>query len=148
MLIVARTLHFAQFSAVCPRVFRKVIHDVGVVPAAARLKLLGGEHIVCIRHKDIRGFKGTHKAGVKADELKLVRHLVVDGVQRFVYFPQGQAVALVQLVKAHAADTAAAMIPEHKSHIFRWVVLNTPRYKIRQGVCASHACVGDLVHKL
>ena len=41
-----------------------------------------------------------------------------------------------------------AVIPEHKSHIFRRVVLNTPRYKIRQGVCASHACVGDLVHKL
>ena len=126
MLIVAFALHCTKFRTVGVRIFSKIIHDVGVIPASARFSFLGSEHISCVRNKNVRGFKGTHKAGVKADKFELIGHLVIYRVQSIVYFAERKTVAVVELVKANAAYASAAMIPENKSHTLCRVVFNAP----------------------
>ena len=114
MLIVARTLHFSKFCTVGFGVFGKEIHNIGVVPAAARFGFLGSEHIFCVGYKNIRSFKGTHKAGVKADEFELIGHTVINRVKSTIYLFKGKAIFVVKLVEAYAIDTARTVVPENK----------------------------------
>ena len=148
MLVVALALHFAELRAAGVRILREEVHDVGVVPAAARLGLLGGEHVARVRRDDVRCLEGAHKASVEADELELVAHLAVNGVQRAVYLTQRETVRIVHLIEAHAAYAAAAVVPEHQTHVLRWVILNSPGNEIRKGLRVAHVLKVELIYKL
>ena len=148
MLIEALALHFAKLISVRVRILRKEVHDVGVVPAAARLGFLGGEHVPRVGNQNIRGFHRTHEARVESYELKLISHLVVYGVQRGIYLVQRKAVVVVVLIEADAADASAAVIPEHESHALCRVVLNAPGNEVRQRIRLPHGSVGKFLHKL
>ena len=147
MINIALALHFTERRAVCRGILHEIIQDIRVIPAAARLSFLGREHIIRVRNENIRGFERAHKAGVKADELEFLGHFVVDGVERGVDFAQRKAVFIVIFVKAHAADTAAAVVPEHQAHILGGVVFKSPSDKIRESLCFSHTRVRCLVHQ-
>ena len=97
-------------------------------------------------HQQIGRFHRCHQAGIEADEPKRIRHIGIHAFQGTAHLLQGQAVVLIQLVKAHAADTAAAVIPQHQSHIRRRIARRPPGKEIGKGTAVSHAGTRLTVH--
>ena len=91
-----------------------------------------------MRNKHIRRFDRCNKASVKADERKLIRHLIIYRCKRSVYFLKRQRIVLVKFVEAHAAYTSSAVIPEDKPHFSRRIVFYTPAEKIDKHILLAH----------
>ena len=115
---------------------------VGIVPADARLRLLGSEKIVSILGSDLRSLHSSHQAGIKTDHIKgdaAFRQRLVNSVER-----HGPC-ALELLVIAVAGERAAAVIPQDQHVPVGRIVLRTEADKLRQGGRCDHGLVAHIV---
>ena len=127
-------------------VLRQMLDDGAVFPARPRLALLRGNHVLGVGGQHVGRLEGTHQAGVEADELEGLPHAGIAGRQRGVELAQAQRVVVVALVKAHARDAAAAVIPQDEPHVFGGVVGDAPGEEVGEGLRVSHVGGRHAVH--
>ena len=102
---------FADLDRGHGRIRAEPVQPVGIVPADARLGLLGGNEVVGIAVQHKGSLEGRHEAGVKADEVEgdaAVLQGLVDALEGHA------AAALILFVIAEAGDGAAAVVPENQ----------------------------------
>ena len=117
------------------------IKPVGIIPAARRLQLLGGYHVVRMAVYHAGGLHRCHKAGVKADKVKGHSRLV-KGCVDLVYL-HGRAA--VQLVYGIAVKRTAAVIPQDKGIAVCGEILAAVAYKFRKGVGVVHGLAAHIL---
>ena len=103
----------AERRGVYVRIFGERAEPARIMPAAAGLELLGGDHIGGHAAEGVRDVDGRHEAGVEADEIegRLLR-VGVHHAEGRGELAQGQRVVAVGLVEGGAGHGAAAVVPE------------------------------------
>ena len=127
-------------------VLRQLGEPVGVVPAGARLRFLGGDHVVRIVVADHGGLQRGHEAGVEADPVEDAAALLqgrLDLRQGHGVRGDAEAAALL-LVVAVAGEGAAAVIPEDQDVPIRREVLLAVLDEGRQIVRVRHVALAEV----
>ena len=108
---------------------------VGVVPAHPRLGLLRGNEVVGVGCHGHGGLRRGHKAGVKADKIKLHPAVLQRPVQPGQVHGAAGGKFFVIPVAAHRAP---AVVPQNQLIPAGRIVLGAPPDVVRQGVRVGH----------
>ena len=117
-----------------PTVFRKLSDPVGIVPAAPRLRLFGGNQIIGIRCRHQAGFKVRHQAGIKPQHIQMHTGIA----QSTGHFRQAHAVAAEIFVIAIAANHTTAVVPQHQPVVIGSVIAAAILDKVGQCSTVCH----------
>ena len=113
-----------------------------VIPAADRLDLLAGDHIVRVFGADAGHLQRGHQAGVEPDPGKPVFPGKGAAFQGFPQLRQGQAVLPVQVVEADPLQRTRPVIPEDQGILRRGAQLRAQLQKPGENFRLSHALGG------
>ena len=135
---------FAESRAAHGGIFCQRVDPAGVVPAAARLAFLRGDHVAGEAVDRAEGVDGGHQAGVKADQFegRIFGVRAVDRGKGVAHFVEAHHV-LAALVEADAADAAAAVVPEDEDFVVGGVIIFAEAQEVLQPRACTHVHVGN-----